>query len=296
MPKCDCLTSRNLIRTSELLPESNFLIVTLRILWRVLAFLTNTLVCWLLFELALLLAGKRKRLEVINRWVPRWARNNLRIFGVKVDAAGPLLGAKGVVPCTDEQGRGRIFVSNHRSGFDIPILLSLTEAHCISRHDVAQWPIIGRGARRIGTLFVDRERRRSGAAVLKEIAHAVEKGEAVAMFPEGTSHPGDQVHPFRTGAFKAAQRSNVQLVPIGLAYGDDAAYYVDDSFLDHIKRVASLPRLSVAVEIGDPIEPGETETLQLAAEARETIQELVNRARARCVANSHGTCSPAACQ
>lgn len=243
--------------------------------------MVNTIASWVWFELTLVFAGKRNRIEVINRCVPRWAAANLWIYGVDVKPRGPLGAEKKPVAGRDEAGRGRIFISNHRSALDIPILLSLVEAHCISRHDLASWPIIGKGAQRIGTLFVNRSSRRSGAAVLKEIAHAVENGEGVAMFPEGTAYAGDEVRPFHTGAFKAAQRSCAELVPIGIAYGNDAAYYTDNSFLEHIKRVASLRRLPVAIEIGPPIAPGCKDTLAVADSARQQIQELVNRARAR---------------
>jgi lyso-ornithine lipid O-acyltransferase len=257
------------------------LTTTLRFYWRTFAVLVNTFVCWLCFEIDILLAGKRNRSRVINRWVPRWARVNLWIFRIKVLADGLPYDAHKLVPGRDAAGRGRIFIANHRSGLDIPLLLSLVEAHCISRHDLANWPIIGRGARRIGTLFVDRTSRRSGAAVLKEVAHAVENGEGVAMFPEGTSFAGDEVRKFHTGAFNAARRANAQLVPIGIAYSDEAAYFYHEAFLDHAKRMASLKTMSVAVEFGEPIEFDNRDTPDVIKLAHEHVQTLVNRARAR---------------
>ena len=80
---------------------------------------------------------------------------------------------------------------NHRSGLDIPILLTIAEAHVISRHDLANWPLLGRTSKRVGTLFVDRESRRSGASVLREVARVLAAGEGVAM-PAGQagSRPG----------------------------------------------------------------------------------------------------------
>jgi 1-acyl-sn-glycerol-3-phosphate acyltransferase len=243
--------------------------------------MVSTLVYWLGFEFALLRGGKNNRRQVINRWLPSWARTGLRIFHVEVLPAGKLYEAGRLVPGRDGEGRGRIFIANHRSALDIPLLLSLVEAHCISRGDLANWPIIGRGARAVGTLFVDRSSRRSGAAVLKEVAHAVENGEGVAMFPEGTSYAGDEVRPFRNGAFNAARRSNAQIVPIGLAYGNEAAYFVNMSFLEHAKRLASASSLRVAVEFGEPIEIAGSPTVDVIRLAHDQVQHLVNRARAR---------------
>ena len=253
----------------------------LRFIWRTTGVIINTLACWLCFEIALLRAGSRNRREVINRWLPRWARANLRIFRVDVLVEGKSPSDGDLIPGRDPQGRGRIFIANHRSGLDIPLLLSLVDAHCISRHDLAGWPIIGRGARRVGTLFVDRTSRRSGAAVLKQVAHAVESGEGVAMFPEGTSYAGDEVRPFRNGAFNAARRSNAQLVPIGLAYSDPAAYFVDQTFAEHLKNLATLKSLRIAVEFGEPIDFDGLMVVDVMKLAHQQMQELVNRARTR---------------
>jgi 1-acyl-sn-glycerol-3-phosphate acyltransferase len=240
-----------------------------------------TVLCWLCFEITLLVAGKQRRIEVINRWVPRWAAIILAIFGITVEARGSSLAGRQTVPGHDEAGHGRVFVANHRSTVDILVMLSRVEAHCISRHDVANWPIIGWGARRAGTLFVDRQSRRSGAAVLKEVAQVVEAGEGVIMFPEGTSHAGDEVRPFRTGAFNSARRSAAEVVPAGIAYDDERAYYENESIVTHTLRVVSLPRLRVALEIGQPIPRSELPTLELTELAHNTVQELVFQARSR---------------
>ncbi|WP_148071833.1 lysophospholipid acyltransferase family protein [Bythopirellula goksoeyrii] len=237
--------------------------------------------CWIFFEFNLLFVGKRNRIRVINRWVPRWAGINLWIFGVHVEAHSHSDDSGKLVHGCDEDGRGRIFIANHRSGMDIPVVLATVEAHCISRHDVASWPVIGFGARRIGTLFVDRTSRRSGAAVLKEVAHVVERGEAVAMFPEGTAYPGDEVRPFHNGAFNAARRSDSQILPMGIAYDNDAAYFEAESFMAHIKRIAGLKQLRVAVEIGAPLEYEGLQTAEIKDLAHQRVQDLVNQARAR---------------
>lgn len=253
----------------------------LKFLWRASALMASTIAYWCCFEIARIVAGKAERREVINRWVPRWAKCGLRIFRVSVLPAGSIYEPNALIPGRDATGRGRIFIANHRSAVDIPLLLSLVEARCISRGDLANWPIIGRGARAVGTLFVDRTSRRSGAAVLKQVAHAVENGEGVAMFPEGTSFAGDEVRPFRNGAFNAARRTGAQIVPIGLAYSNEAAYFFDMSFLEHAKHLATSKSMQVAVEFGEPIDFDGMTTTDVIKLAHERMQELVNRARQR---------------
>jgi 1-acyl-sn-glycerol-3-phosphate acyltransferase len=174
--------------------------------------------------------------------------------------------------------RGRM---SGASGADIPAAFTTVAAHAISRHDLAHWPLIGGGSRRIGTLFVDRASRRSGATVLKQIQQALERGEGILMFPEGTAFPGDEVREFKPGAFKSAERAGAQVVPVGIAYDDPAAYYGDESFMDHMKRIASMPRLRVAMELGEPLVMDTESSIELKDQAREQVEQLVAKARRR---------------
>jgi 1-acyl-sn-glycerol-3-phosphate acyltransferase len=246
-----------------------------------LVFVLGTLLFWAGMELDLLVRRHSRRTNVMQKWVARWAGTLLRVFGIRVEARGPHVSAGAVYPGRDERGVGRIFVMNHRSGVDIPVALSIVAAHAISRHDLAAWPLIGGGARRIGTLFVDRASRRSGATVLKQIQEALTAGEGIVMFPEGTAFPGDEVREFKPGAFKSAERARAQVIPIGIAYDDPAAYYVSEPFMAHMKRIASMRRLQVAVEVGEPMILDRESPLELKDQTRERVEQLVARARQR---------------
>jgi 1-acyl-sn-glycerol-3-phosphate acyltransferase len=219
--------------------------------------------------------------QLVNKWISRWARAVLRSFRISLEAHGPCADERRVYPGCGPDGVGRIFIMNHRSAVDIPVILSAVEAHVISRHDLARWPLIGSGARRIGTLFVDRTSKRSGATVLRQVALTLEAGEGVAMFPEGTAFPGDSVREFRPGAFNAARRAGAQIVPLGVAYSSDAAYFSEESFTEHVRRIASLPSLCVALEMGEPLTTAGHSAVELTEQARDSVQQLVERARAR---------------
>jgi 1-acyl-sn-glycerol-3-phosphate acyltransferase len=245
------------------------------------AFIVITSLFWALMEIDLLVRRGTRRIDVINAWTPRWSGTLLRIFGFRLEAHGPFADQGRVYPGRDERGVGRIFVMNHRSGADIPIMLNLAAVHVISRHDVANWPFLGAGGKRIGTLFVDRKSRKSGASVLKQIAETLSAGEGVAMFPEGTAHVGDEVHEFKPGAFKAALRAEAEIVPLGIAYGDPVAYFAGQPFLTHMKRIASHPRVRVAVEIGAPIRAAGRSAVELKEAVRAEVETLVARARRR---------------
>jgi 1-acyl-sn-glycerol-3-phosphate acyltransferase len=253
----------------------------LRALARTAAFLGTTVGMWSAMDAVSLVSPRSEREAVLHDWVVSWGRKLLRIFGVRLQAHGFFVAQGNAYPGRGANGVGRVFVMNHRSGMDIPIAFAVTEAHLVSRHDLASWPLLGRGARRLGTLFVDRGSMRSGATVLKAMTRTLRGGCGVTIFPEGTAYAGDEVRPFRPGAFNAALRTGADIVPMGIAYADDAAMFGDESFPTHMRRVSGLPALDVALEIGEPIPSAGRTVPELRDISRARVQALVTRARAR---------------
>ncbi|MEZ4442106.1 MAG: lysophospholipid acyltransferase family protein [Polyangiaceae bacterium] len=242
-----------------------------------------TLGLWACMDAETALAGgKDPDRRIQHKWVGRWASRVLELLDLDLAVDGRPYQLSERLPDRDADGHGRLFVMNHRSAIDIMVTFAVTEGSLVSRHDLAGWPVVGKGAQRLGTLFVDRSSMRSGAAVLKVMTRALEQGQGIAIYPEGTAFAGDEVRPFRPGAFRAAQRTGAPLVPMGIAYADESAYYGDESFAAHVERVMSKPGLRAAVEIGEPIHAREGETLvSLRDRVHEAVQALVHRARAR---------------
>jgi 1-acyl-sn-glycerol-3-phosphate acyltransferase len=224
---------------------------------------------------------REERTALLDRWVPRWARALLEVQGVALTTRGPYIGEGGVYPGRGPDGVGRVFVLNHRSALDVLVTFAYAEARLVSRADLARWPLIGFGARRIGTLFVDRASMRSGATVLKEMTRALSRGVGIALYPEGTAFPGDEVRPFRPGAFKAAQKTGAEIVPMGLAYADPLAYFgADETFLAHSQRVVGLRQNRAALVAGDPVRVEGRSVVELSRAVHQQMTELVAAARA----------------
>jgi 1-acyl-sn-glycerol-3-phosphate acyltransferase len=207
---------------------------------------------------------------VFQSYMKRWARSLVRATGGHVSLADG-----SVVP---EHVGPRLVVANHRSPFDIGILLSIFGGHALSRGDLARWPVLGIAAQRAGTIFVDRDKAESGASAIRAIRKRLVAGASILVFPEGSTFAGDQVRPFKPGAFTALRGLDAQVVPVGLAY-DPGAEWVDESFVAHVLRVASRPRTHCVVAIGSPMPPGRN-ARETAATAHAAVQELVEQARA----------------
>lgn len=221
--------------------------------------------------------------DVTYRWMHLYGVNLLRLYGLEVTTRGPFIErASGRYPARDARGRGRLFVMNHRSMMDIFVNLAFLEANIVSRADLSRWPVIGLAARRVGTLFVNRASKQSGAAVINAMCGAVERGRAVMVYPEGTTFSGDLVRPFRPGVFLAAARSGAEIVPVGIAYdGDATSFRAEEDFVTHLTRISSMPRIRIGLVVGEPLrvdEDGDVERTRLEAHAR--VQALVHEARA----------------
>jgi len=210
------------------------------------------------------------RPEVFQRHMRVWVRTLLKMFGVR------LIVHPGVAPA--KTAKARLVVCNHRSPVDIAILLSVFGGQVLSRADLAGWPILGLAARKAGTIFVDRDATGSGARAIRVIQRRLKEGATLIVFPEGTTFQGDEVRPFRAGAFAGVQHIDLDIVCVGVAY-EAGAEFVDETFLAHLKRTAVRRRTRVAVRIGAPTKPV-GRAAELAESLRAEVQRLTLEARA----------------
>ena len=223
------------------------------------------------------LSSSRSRDAVRDRWLRRWSSAMLRLFAIEVALDGAPDRGSSAAPA-----RGRLVVANHRSAIDIGVLLRTFGGHMVRRADLSGWPVLGRAARSVGTVFVDRSSTVSGASAIRSIRNILSSKGTVLLFPEGTTFEGDVVRPFHPGSFIAALRTDADIVPVGIAYerGSGAAF-INESFLSHLSRVAGAPGSRVVVRVGKPIhvEPG-VRAAALATQAHDAVQALVAEARA----------------
>jgi len=197
-----------------------------------------------------------------DRWVGAWCDSVLRIFGLRIFTIGNTNAG--------EDGRGRFVVSNHRGVADVLVLWRTFGGRMVSRADLSKWPLIGLGGRKLGTVFVDRKSTSSGAVTIRAIRDLLRAGATVTIFPEGTTFAGDEVRPFHAGGLAAALGTGAQIVPVGLAYSRDSqAAFLDESFTQHLSRMAAAAPSFVVVSVGIPIEvPANTRAAKLAEIAR----------------------------
>lgn len=124
---------------------------------------------------------------------------------------------------------GVLIVANHQSFLDIPLVSHVVPRHVsfVARDTLAQSRPLAWLMRTCGAVLI--KRGASDRAALREAALHLERGDVVAMFPEGTRTPDGSVQPFRPGAVIAARMARVPIVPCAIrgayqALGRDARF------------------------------------------------------------------------
>ena len=185
-----------------------------------------------------------------NQEIQRWARQILAILELEVKASAP-------VP----QAFAGLVVSNHLSWLDVLVLQSLMPVAFVAKTEVRSWPVVGYLAQAASTIFVDRSSARSAHAMVDHTAAAITRGQAVAVFPEGTSSDGSQLGSFHANIFESAIRAGSQVQTVALKYLDPAsgapapaAHFTGDmTLLASLKRVLATPGMRAVVHLGDCI-------------------------------------------
>ena len=91
--------------------------------------------------------------------------------------------------------RPLLITANHASWLDITVLSGLMPISFIAKAEVAGWPVFGLFAKLQRTVFVDRTRRSQTGVVATEIAGRLKDGDAMVLFPEGTSNNATRCFP-----------------------------------------------------------------------------------------------------
>jgi 1-acyl-sn-glycerol-3-phosphate acyltransferase len=199
-----------------------------------------------------LLTGNVNFLYRMGMW---GAWTGVRLAGVRVETVG-----------LDklDPARAYLFMSNHASNLDPPILLPLIprRTSVLVKKELFRYPLLGR-AMRLGSLVpVDRDNREAGIAAVRAAAEVVRQGINMTIYVEGHRSSDGKLMPFKKGPFYLAIECSVPVVPVTIA----GTHYVMP------KRRFSIRPGTVKVIFHDPIEPkdfGGRESLM--ARVREAI-------------------------
>ncbi|WP_323841670.1 MULTISPECIES: lysophospholipid acyltransferase family protein [unclassified Moraxella] len=202
----------------------------------------------------------------LTKYIQIFCQKMCRSFGVDVVPVEPVPQIHG------------LWVSNHVSWLDIPVVGSVAPVFFLSKAEIGEWFIFGRLAKAGGTLFIKRGSGDAGG-VVEQIAHFLRDGHSVLFFPEATTTNGKQIKKIYGKLLQASIDTGLPICPIITAYvdkdgklSDDAAYYGKRTMADSLRRVADSDGIVAYVLPLVPIFPNNktqkelTTELQLAME------------------------------
>lgn len=165
-----------------------------------------------------------------------------------------------------------IIVSNHSSHLDTVFMYRVFGAYFlfIGKGELLKWPLFSLFFRTMD-IPVDRENGKKAYASLQKAYDAIDRGECIAMYPEGTiplSSP--RMKSFKNGAFRMAIDKQVPIVPV--------TWQTNYKVMNNPEKIfsPSLPHV-VRVVVHEPVYPQGSDESDLVA-LRNEVFNVINSA------------------
>jgi 1-acyl-sn-glycerol-3-phosphate acyltransferase len=209
--------------------------------------------------------GKLAREQIDER--ARWFGSRvIELLDIQLTAHG----AERVPP-----GRSYVYMSNHQSHLDVPILYATLPSPTIrmlAKKELFQIPLWGRGLRAAEFIEVDRSNHARAIRSLEYAAKLVRDGVSIYLAPEGTRSRDGRIAPLKKGGFHLALETGAPIVPVAVRGTMD--------ILPRGSRVMRTGR-AVSVTIGSPIPVEGRDLAGLMAEVRDFLVKNVENASGR---------------
>jgi 1-acyl-sn-glycerol-3-phosphate acyltransferase len=203
--------------------------------------------------LKLLTGGRKSHLP----WL--FHRGLARALGIRIITHGAA--ARG-----SRRRGGVLFISNHVSWADIPVLGARIPAAFVAKSEVGAWGLVGWLATLARTVYVERSRRSSAGEQRNAIADRLAAGDSIILFPEGTNSDGTGVLPFKSALFSVMDTlPDVRIQPVTLAYTrvngmpvtrmrlPDLAWVGDTELMPHAVGFMGLGRVRAEIRFHAPV-------------------------------------------
>ena len=200
---------------------------------------------WSIFyQTQIYLNKAKKNPHTINDLKISWAQTILKIVNVETRIIN-----------APSENASMLLLGNHISYLDIPLLFATCKnISFVSKSEIRRWPIIGRGAEVLGTVFVNRDKKTSRNLAKETIASELKNNKRIVIFPSGTTCETES-KPWRLGAFQIAFENKAMIQPFRITYHPlrRAAYIDDDTFLSHLYLLFKHGKITATIEFHDPV-------------------------------------------
>ena len=209
-----------------------------------------------------------------KRAVGRWSARLLAILNVRPNFCGS-------PPAVTD--RAAVLVANHVSWLDIQLIHSVWQVRFVAKSEVRRWPLIGWLSAHTGTLFIERGKNRHAARINQSIHAALRAGDAIGVFPEGTTSSGKELTRFHASLLQPAVDEGAMVYPVALRYMDEAgninvnaSYVGDTSLTQSLRMIFAEKTIRAELTFLPPIDATSKTRRDLAAQTQSAIAAALN--------------------
>lgn len=197
--------------------------------------------------------------KALDPWIKKKLRFLFKILFITVYSEGSE---------TIEPKKTYLFMSNHSSLFDIPLLEAYIPTFVRGVEALRQfkWPVYGWAIKRLGNIPIDRENIHASIRSMKTTERSLKGGMSIVILPEGHRTLDGNLGEFKKLPFHLAKKAGVSIIPVGI------------SGLFHLKRKGSWlirPR-PVSIKFGEPMSAETIQSLTV-DELRDEIRVKISR-------------------
>lgn len=213
---------------------------------------------WTILLLPAQIAAVLLGLDLARRLPRFYHRVCCRLIGLDVVHRGAIAASRPI-----------LFVANHTSYLDITVLGSLIDVSFVAKAEIADWPLFGLLAKLQRSVFIERRASHS-VRHRDEIGKRLDAGDALVIFPEGTTDDGNRVLPFKSALFAVAERTvsgtpllvqpisiayvRLDGMPVGREWRPYYAWYGGMELPGHLWQVLGLGTVTVEVQFHPPLD------------------------------------------
>jgi 1-acyl-sn-glycerol-3-phosphate acyltransferase len=150
---------------------------------------------------------RREAIDERTRW---FGKRVVELLDVQLIATG----AERVPP-----GRAYVYMSNHQSHLDIPLLYATLPSPTIrmlGKKELFQIPVWGKGLRAAEFIEVDRSNHVRAMQSIERAKELVRDGVSIYLAPEGTRSRDGKIAPLKKGGFHLAVDTHAPIVPVAI--------------------------------------------------------------------------------
>lgn len=198
-----------------------------------------------------------------------WSRWFVKISNMKIEVIGTPPHAPFFLVC------------NHLSYVDIPTIRAVVEGVYVAKGEIESWFAAGKMVRDIGNIYVNRQCKRDIPRAGLNVLNALDRGEGVIIFPEGTSTKGEEVLPFKSSFLEFAAQTDLAVHYASLSYQTpidepppsySVCWWDETTFIEHLWRFFQLKEVTAIINFGEkPIQNHNRK--ELAKELWEAVSE-----------------------